>query len=163
MMGKEAISGEVESAIGAIKKRNEQVALSLSLTHNHPDDKGRTRIEQERNRLNKSSPDSWERTRNPLRLGQEVLILTGTPVGLLLEESYITGIELKGILIGVYGLYGGTGYGQRGTRLVEPLSKVSVKLPQIEGEVLKTFTLLVPCDMYYAAPQAPADSHSVAA
>ena len=162
-MGKEVIPGDVESALETIKERNEQVALLLSLKHNHPDDKGRTRVQQEQDRLNRSNPDSWERTRSPLRVGQKVLIPAGTPVGLGLVESYITERELEGTLIDVDRLVGGDGYGLVGRRVTEPLSKVSVELPRTEGEAQRTFTLSVPNDMYKAVPQAPADGLPIAA
>lgn len=143
----------LEKLQSAIEERNRHDASALSLVHNEPNDEGRTRVQQENDRLRRSSRSDWKRTKNPLGVGETVLIPVGTPVGLGSDlDSYLTEKPLKGTLVSVFGGYGGMGYGQRSDQLAEPLFKVSV---QPEGqESTETITLLVPNDLLtQAVPQ----------
>jgi len=144
-----------EKLQSVIEARNKRIASALSLTHNEPNDKGRTRIQQERDRLGKLSRDSRNPKNNPYVVGEDVWIPAETPVGLTLGESYITGMPLQGTLTNVSGGYGGGGYLEKSDQLIEPLFRVSVQLPRVEGqEHAEAVTLLVPNDLLtHAVPQ----------
>jgi len=136
----------LEDLQSVIEAQSNQKALALSLVHNKPDDEGRTRVQQERDRLERMDKDLWERTKSPLSVGTDVLIPADTPVGLGSElASYITEKPLQGTLTNVFGGYGGAGYLDRSVQKVEPLFKVDV-VP--EGhEPTDVITLLVPNDL----------------
>lgn len=122
--------------------RNKQVAKALSLIIDIADQDGNTGLSQEKYRLKSSKRDSWLRIKDPLMVGENVLIANRTPIELETGEPYLTGMPLQGTLINIYGFYGWDNH-----PLIEPLFKVSVQLPRIDGQPLKTATLLVPNDL----------------
>lgn len=133
----------LERAWSAITENNRRIALALSLQHNKPNAEGKTRIEQEKDRLHRIGRNLWERTKNPLMVGNRVSIPAETPVGVgPLAESYITEKSLQGTLTNVSGFYG-----QDGNELIEPLFQVSIEIPQVEEQPSKTAILLVPNDL----------------
>jgi hypothetical protein len=128
-----------------IEARNNQIASALSLVHNKPDEEGRTRVQQEKDRLRGLSREKWERTKNPIMVGDDVFIPVGTPVGLGSDwASYITEKPLQGTLISASGGYGGSGYLESSQQILEPLFKVAVLS---NGSNPEAFTLLVPNDL----------------
>lgn len=143
----------LENLQSAVEARNNQIASALSLAHNEPDDKGRTRVQQEKDRLRRTSREQWKRTNNPMAVGDNVLIPPGTPVGIGSDlASYIAEIPLRGTLISVSGGYGGDGYLETSQEIIEPLFKVNV-IPE-RHEPTKAVTLLVPNDLLTQAIQA---------
>jgi hypothetical protein len=152
----EAIPEISELATEAFNKR---VASLLSLKPNKPDDKGKSRIQQERDRLERDRL-LWEHT-NSLQVDKRVIIPVGTPVGLGTVGSYITQKPMEGILKITSGHYGGSGYMEHGTKRLYPLFTVSVEVPhgkEVSVEKVEQVNLLVPNDMLKTALQASTDN-----
>lgn len=144
----------LEAVQSAIKKRNEQVALKLSLLPNSPNARGENRIDEERYRLEQTRV-SWENIESPIAVGDEVLITTGTPVGIVPMGAYIVGEEpILGTLARTHILRGGSGYMGQGHRTRVALSLIT--RPHIKGQApIEAVDILVPNDMYQAVLQEP--------
>ncbi len=138
----------IETAESATEEDNKRIASALSLQHNEPDAKGRTRIEQAKDELDKLSLDSRRAANFPFVVGDSAWIPADVPVGLGPKlDSFITRTPLKVTLTDSFGGYGGMGYGQDSNKLVDLLPKVSVQLPHEEGQPPKTVTLQVPYNL----------------
>ena len=149
-MPAEFILGAAESAI---KKRNDRIAEMLSLKPNSPDARGRDMFEQEGDRLERVRP-AWQHTESPAKLGEEVLITSGVPVGIAPMGGYITTEPICGILSKTHSLRGGSGYMEHGNRVRDALVHITVTLPLEEGQIIPpAVVLLVPNDMFKAASQ----------
>lgn len=143
----------LETALSNIDKYNNRVASLLSLIPNKPDDKGRNRVEQESDRLERTR-SSWE-PEGGLRVGERVLIPAGTPVGLGIRGFYVAEKSIVGTLKKTSGGYGGDGYLQHSTQRLYSLFRVSVDLPNGMGEPIEEVSLLVPNDMLKTIPKEP--------
>lgn len=149
----------LEGIYSAIKERNKQIALQLSLVPNSPDIRGRNRIEQERDRLEQSRT-AWENA-NSLQVNERVLIPAGTPVGLGILGFYVTGKPIEGVLAVTHSLHGGSGYMEHGHRTREALARITIELPFNQGQAsAETVELLVVNDMLEAVKKEFADSSS---
>ena len=149
-MPAELILGAAESAI---KKRNDRIAEILSLIPNSPDARGRDMFEQEEDRLERVRSD-WQNKESPAKLGEEVLISSGIPIGIAPMGGYITTEPITGILNRTHSLRGGSGYMEHGHRVRDALAHVTVTLPLEEGQTIpQAVVLLVPNDMFKAVSQ----------
>lgn len=142
----------LEAVQSAIKKRNEQVALKLSLLPNSPNARGENRIDEERYRLERTRV-SWENIESPIVVGDEVLIRPKTPVRFVPEGAYITGESIWGTLARTHSLRGGGGYMEKGHRTRNALSLITH--PHKKGQAPIAVDILVPNDMYQAVLQEP--------
>lgn len=141
----------LEAVLAAIKERNSRIASNLSLIPNSPDDRGRNRFEQEQDRLERTRL-SWQDTESPGKLGDEVLIPAGIPVGLVPMGAYVTGEPIRGVLTRTHSLRGGSGYMEHGRRIRDPLALITKTFPLKEGQTIpETVDLLVPNDMFQIA------------
>lgn len=150
------MTGEVslEAIQSAIRKRNEHVTSELGLLPNSPNERGENRIDEEAYRLERTRT-SWENIENPIEVGTEVLIPTGTPVGIVPMGAYIVGEEpIWGTLARTHSLRGGSGYMEKGHRTRNALSLI--KRPHKKGQApIEAVDLLVPNDMFEAVLQGP--------
>jgi hypothetical protein len=143
----------LEAVDAAFKKRNERIASKLSLIPNSPDVWRRNRFEQEQDRLERSRP-TWQDAESLMKLGDEVLIPAGTPVGLVPMGAYITQEPIIGVLARAYSLRGGSGYMESGRKIRDSLVLINKILPLEQGQKLaETVGFLVPNDMFEAIPQ----------
>ena len=144
----------LEAVQSAIKKRNEQIALKLSLLPNSPNARGENRIDEERYRLEQTRA-SWGNIESPIGVGTEVLVPTGTPVEIVPMGAYIVGEEpIWGTLARTHSLRGGSGYMEKGHRTRDALSLIS--RPHNKGQApIEAVNLLVPNDMFEAVLQGP--------
>lgn len=150
----------LEAVHAAIEKRNNRIASKLSLIHNSPDDRGRNRFEQEQDRLERVRL-SWQNTESPIKLGEEVLIPAGTPVGLVPMGAYVTEKPIRGVLDRTHSLRGGSGHMEHGHRTRNALALITIALPPEQGQThTETIGFLVANDMFKVAPQEPMDNSS---
>jgi hypothetical protein len=139
----EFISGVGEAVIN---KRNERIALALSLKSNSPDVWGRDMYRQAAYILEQYRPD-WENLDSPVANSDAVEIPAKCPVGVVPfvdEESggFITTRPLDGTLISSDSLFGGSGYMEPGRKKPNSLFRVAVSFG--EGEGKETIELFVP-------------------
>jgi hypothetical protein len=143
----------LEAVDAALKERNGRIASKLSLIPNSPDVWGRNRFEQEQDRLEQSRP-TWQDAESLMKLGDEVLIPAGTPVGLVPMGAYLTQEPIIGVLARVSSRRGGSGYMEPGRKIRDSLVLINKTLPLEQGQKLaETVGFLVPNDMFKAIPQ----------
>ena len=144
----------LEAVQSEIKKRNEQIASELGLLPNSPNERGKNRIDEERYRLEQTRA-SWENIESPIVVGDEVLVPTGTPVGIVPMGASIVGEKpILGTLARTHSLRGGGGYMEQGHRRRDALSLIT--RPHNKGQApIEAIDLLVPNDMFEAVLQGP--------